>query len=569
MVKILGISCFYHDSAAALIRDGHIIAAAEEERFSRKKHDNSFPRYAIEFCLEEGGIKNEELDYVVFYEKPFLKFERVLLGTLATFPFSWKVFTEAMIAWMKDKLWIKELIKNSLSVDLEKILFVEHHIAHAAAAYYCSPYDKAAILTIDGVGEWVTTTIGVGRGNKIILTDEIRYPHSLGLLYTAFTAFLGFEINEGEYKVMGMAPYGTPRYKDKIYKLINVNYDGSFSLDMQYFSFHYSSEKTYNKKFVKLFGEPRNPHECEKIDLYYADIAASIQEVTEEILLKMSKHVQRVTGLSKLCLAGGVALNSKANYRLLKETPFDELYIQPAAGDAGGAIGAALYVYHLMGKKRSFPLENIYLGKSYLEDDIRLVLKNKNFSFQYFKKIDELLEYVAEKIANGLIVGWYQGRFEWGPRALGNRCILADPRRPEMKDIINNKIKFRESFRPFAPSVLAERANEYFELQDAEKHYPTRFMLYVLPVRVDKRNVIPAVTHIDGSARVQLVFKKDNRIYYSLIENFYKKTGVSVLLNTSFNLKGEPIVNSPEDAINTFAKSGMDILVLDRFIVEK
>ncbi len=570
MVDVLGISCFYHDSAACLIRDGNIVAAAEEERFTRKKHDSNFPTNAIDFCLKEGGIRGEELDFAVFYEKPFLKFERVLLGTLAMFPRSWRVFNDAMLTWMKDKLWVKSTIKEALGIADNKILFVEHHVAHAASAYFCSPFDEAAIVTVDGVGEWVTATMGYGKGNEITLTREIKYPHSLGLLYSAFTAFLGFEVNEGEYKVMGMAPYGEPKHKDKVYKLININTDGSFSLNMEYFSYHYSHDKTFSDKFVELFGEPHDPRESEELLPYYADMAASIQEVTEEVLLRIMMQTYNETGQKNLCLSGGVALNSKANGRILRETPFEEIYIQPAAGDSGGAMGAALYVYRsLLKNKRSPTLRHVYFGKGYSEIDIKEYLVSSNIPFEYFSEEKKLLDYVTDRLMEGSVAGWYQGRFEWGPRALGNRSILADTRREEMKDVVNRKIKFREPFRPFAPAVLAERANEFFDLPDVEKHYPARFMLYVVPVRKEKRIKIPAVTHVDGSARIQIVFKEDNPRYYNLIEKFGEKTDVPVVLNTSFNLKGEPIVNSPDDAYKTFARSGMDLLIMGKFVVEK
>jgi carbamoyltransferase len=590
-MHILGISCYYHDAAAAIVRDGQLLAAAEEERFSRIKHDYSFPKNAIEFCLQHAGITARDLDYVVFYEKPFLKFERILTTSMQTYPRSWKVFRESMITWLLDKLWVREVIAEQVGIDKDKILFGEHHLSHAASAFFCSPFDEAAILTVDGVGEWATATQGRGKDNTIELLQEIRFPHSIGLLYSAFTAFLGFEVNEGEYKVMGMAPYGAPKYQDKVQKLIKVDNDGSFLLDMDYFCFHHSTEKTFNGKFVELFGEPREPklhfftessgypsyfgpkpsnydELCEK-NQYYADIAASIQRVTEESLLKIANALYQRTGLRKLCMAGGVALNSVANARILKETPFEEIYIQPAAGDGGGAVGAALYAYHsMLGHPRSFVMEHAYWGKEYKENEILQFLKQNNIRYRYIEG-DKLIDEVVDRLTSGKVIGWYQGRFEWGPRALGNRSIIADPRRTDMKDIVNTKIKFREPYRPFAPSVLAERAEEYFDLPNAPQHYPGRYMLYVTPVKEEKQQVIPAITHVDGTGRLQTVFKDLNPRYYKLIESFGKATGVPVILNTSFNLKGEPIVTTPQNAFSTFSRSEIDMLVLDKYVVEK
>lgn len=589
---ILGISCFYHDAAAAILKDGILIAAAEEERFTRKKHDYDFPINAIEFCLRKAKINANDLEFVIFYEKPFIKFERILMTTFQMFPRSWKVFREAMITWLLDKLWIKSIIKSKLKIPENKILFEEHHLSHAASAFLCSPFDESAILTVDGVGEWVTTTMGVGKGNQITLFKEIRFPHSIGLLYSAFTAFLGFEVNEGEYKVMGMAPYGSPKYVDKVYKLLDVAEDGSFELNMDYFSYHYSCDRTFNFRFEELFGRSRDPKahfftsssgypsyygekpsnydELSKQNQYYADIAASIQRVTEEILLQMVNYLYKETGLKKLCIAGGVGLNSVANGKMLQETPFEEIYIQPAAGDGGGAIGAALYAYYtLLNKPRQFVMEHAFWGEEYKEEEIKKFLEGENINFEYIEDDEKILDKVVEYLQEGKVIGWLQGRFEWGPRALGNRSILADPRRAEMKDIVNTKIKFREPFRPFAPSVLAEKTADFFELETPEKHYPARFMLFVVPVKEDKRNVIPAITHVDGSGRLQTVHKEVNPRYHRLIEKFGEATGVPVVLNTSFNLKGEPIVNTPQNAFNTFSKSEMDVLVMNRFLVKK
>ena len=589
---VLGISCYYHDAASVLLRDGQLIAAAEEERFSRVKHDYSFPRNAIRFCLDQGGIHSSELSYVVFFEKPFRKLDRILMTALQTYPRSCSVFRESMISWMTDKLWTISTINAELGIPKEKVLFSEHHLSHAASAYLCSPFDEAAILTVDGVGEWVTATCGVGRGNQITLLKQIEFPHSLGLLYSAFTAFLGFEVNEGEYKVMGMAPYGQPRYVDKVWKVVQPNADGSFSLDLDYFCFHYSTNQTYNRKFVDLFGDPRpsnllffteqtgfpsyfgtppgNYGELCKLNQRYADIAASIQRVTEELLLNMANNLCQETRLKRLCLAGGVGLNSVANSRLLNETPFEELYIQPSAGDGGGALGAALWAYHsLLGKPREFVMDHAYWGRSYTEAGISKFLNGNDIACHQFDDDSVLLDHVVDRLMHGKIVGWFQGRFEWGPRALGNRSILADPRNADMKDIVNAKIKFREPYRPFAPSVLAEQTETYFELRNAVKHFPARYMLYVVPVKESQRTALPAITHVDGTARLQMVFRDQSLRYYSLIERFGQASGVPVVLNTSFNLRGEPIVNAPADAFNTFVKSEMDTLVLENFLVEK
>jgi carbamoyltransferase len=590
-MHVLGVSCYYHDAAAALLRDGQLIAAAEEERFSRIKHDYGFPHQAIRFCLETAGISGQDLDYVVFFEKPFRKLDRILLTVLQTYPQSWKVFRESMITWMLDKLWVGSTLETELDIPKEKVLFCDHHLSHAASAFLCSPFDESAILTVDGVGEWVTATWGVGRGNEIHLQHKMNFPHSLGLLYSAFTAFLGFEVNEGEYKVMGMAPYGQARYVDDVWKLIHTNDDGSFSLDMKYFSFQHSTEKTFNRRFVQLFGDPRPPNmpfytrssgypkyfgeppadfdaAC-KSNEHYADIAASIQRVTEELLLKMARHVQSQTGQKRLCIAGGVGLNSVANGRILRETPFEELFIQPAAGDGGGALGAALWAYHsLLGKPRDFIMKHAYWGRSYSTAEISDFLRENNIPHREFQG-DDVLDAAVDRLKSGKVIGWFQGRFEWGPRALGNRSILADPGNPQMKDIVNAKIKFREPYRPFAPSVLAECAEVFFDLPNAARHYPARYMLYVVPVRPTQQAVLPAITHVDGTGRLQTVFREESPRYYKLIERFGQATGVPVLLNTSFNLRGEPIVTTPANAFNTYSKSEMDALVLGDFLIEK
>ncbi len=590
---ILGLSFYYHDSAAALLKDGELIAAAMEERFSRLKNDNGFPTRAIEFCLRKAGIKAADLDYVVFYEKPFVKFARILLTVLGTFPRSRDVWREAMFVWMPEKLWIKTRLEKHLGISGEKILFCDHHMSHAASAFYASPFEEAAVLTIDGVGEWTTTTLGRAKANwngdgrnEITLFEEQRFPHSIGLLYSAFTAFLGFKVNEGEYKVMGMAPYGTPRYLDKVYKLIHLNEDGSFHLNMDYFSFHYSADRTFNQRFIDLFGEPRppsddfftmatNPERADEREAmtrnqHYADVAASIQAVTEEALLRMARHLYAKTGLKKLVMAGGVALNSVANYKILHETPFEEVYIQPAAGDDGGALGAALWAYHsVLQQPRKFVMQHAYWGEEYGDAHIRAFLERQNIPYIYEPDDQRLIDQVVESLVQGQVVGWFQGRFEWGPRALGNRSILADPRRSEMKNVVNTKIKYREPFRPFAPVVLTECAQEYFDFPDVASHYPPRFMLMVSPVHPDKRAVIPATTHEGGTGRLQTIDYETNPRYYSVVRTFGEATGVPVLLNTSFNLRGEPIVTSPANAWNTFSKSGLDLLVLGSYLVRK
>jgi carbamoyltransferase len=592
IVNILGVSCYYHDAAAAILRDGQVIAAAEEERFSRIKHDFGFPKTAIQFCLDQAGIQGSDLDYVVFFEKPFRKLDRILMTALQTYPKSWRVFPESMITWMLDKMWVATTLQTELGVSKDKILFSEHHLSHAASAFLCSPFDEAAILTIDGVGEWVTATSGVGYGNQIKLQKQIEFPHSIGLLYSAFTAFLGFEVNEGEYKVMGMAPYGQPRYVDKVWKLIHQNQDGSFTLNMDYFCFHHSTNRTYNSKFVDLFGDPRptklqfftegtgfpkyfgeppaNYLELCKLNQHYADIASSIQKVTEELVLGMARNAHQQTGLKKLCIAGGVGLNSVANARILRETPFEEIYIQPAAGDGGGALGAALWAhYTLLGNPRNFTMKHAYWGRANSDAEISDFLRQNNIPHRRLKDEDELVDNVVDRLTNAHVVGWSQGRFEWGPRALGSRSIIADPRNHEMKDIVNSKIKFREPYRPFAPSVLAESAEKYFDLSNPPKHYPARYMLYVVPVKTSEQATLPAITHVDGTGRLQTVFEEQSPRYYHLIRRFGEATGVPVILNTSFNLKGEPIVTTPANAFHTFRTSEMDTLVMENFLVDK
>jgi carbamoyltransferase len=591
---ILGISCFYHDAAVALIQDGRLVAAAMEERFSRKKHDSSFPAKAIAFCLKQAGITNKELDYVVFYEKPLVKFERILQTTFNMFPKSSGLWFEAINVWLKEKLWVKSIIQKEVGVKPTQILFCDHHMSHAASAFLASPFDEAAVLTVDGVGEWTTTTLGTARSyrpgqsgtNEINLFSEQRFPHSLGLLYSAFTAWLGFRVNNGEYKVMGMSPYGEPRYMDKVEKLFKLSpEDGSFRLNMDYFSFHHSTQSTFNQKFIDLFGEPRpaeaefftmntNPERAsEKAAMeknqYYADVSASIQRATEEALLAIVRHLHKTTGMTKLVMAGGVALNTKANYRLLAETPFEEIYIQPAAGDDGGALGAALWAYYIvMNKPRDWVMPHAYWGQGFTEGEIKEFLDTNNIKYEHFSDDSKLLDIVAESLTTENVVGFFQGRFEWGPRALGNRSILADPRSDSMKEVVNTKIKFREPFRPFAPVILRDRAAEYFDYPDVEKHEAPRYMLMVAPFKEDKQDKVQAVCHM-GTGRLQTIERETNPRYYGVVERFGQITGVPVVLNTSFNLRGEPIVSTPKEAFNTFKNSDIDMLVLENFLVRK
>jgi carbamoyltransferase len=585
-MNILGISAFYHDSAACLVRDGEIIAAAQEERFTRKKHDFNFPANAIRYCLREGEVDAAKLDYVAFYDKPFIKFERLLTTYLAYAPRGLKSFIMAMPLWLKNKLWMKEYIKKELGCE-GKIIFPEHHESHAASAFYPSPYPEAAILTIDGVGEWCTSSYGIGRHNEIDLLAELKFPHSLGLLYSAFTYFTGFKVNSGEYKVMGLAPYGEPKYVNVIMnELIDLKEDGSFKMNMKYFNYCAGLTMT-NGQFAKLFGGPPRQPES-KLTQREMDLARSIQEVTEEIMLRMARHVHNETGMKHLVLAGGVALNCVANGRILREGPFEDIWIQPAAGDAGGALGAALYTwYRYLGNRREVRKggrdfqRGSYLGPAYGNAEIEAFLQAKKYPYKKLSAA-EIPATVAGLIAQENVIGWFQSRMEFGPRALGSRSIIGDARSPKMQSVMNLKIKFRESFRPFAPSVLAEHVSDYFQL-DRESPY----MLLVAPVReewrtgekengewgIDKlkivRSTIPAVTHVDYSARIQTVHREDHPRYHDMIKAFYEHTGCPVIINTSFNVRGEPIVCTPEHAYRCFMRTNMDYLIMGDFLLDK
>jgi carbamoyltransferase len=559
---VLGISCFYHDSAAALLRDGVVVAACQEERLSRKKHDSGFPSRAIRYVLKEGGIAPDELDAVGFYDKPLLKFERMLSTYIATFPRSFASFRKAIPIWLHEKLWVPSIIRKELKPYEGPILFAEHHMSHAASCFLPSPFEEAAILTVDGVGEWATASFGVGRGTDIQLFKEIRFPHSLGLLYSAFTYYLGFKVNSAEYKVMGLAPYGKPVHFDRIMKeMVHLNEDGSFKLNMKYFSYDWGLTMT-NGAFDEFFGGPPRKPETWMNEREF-NIAASVQKVCEEVVLQMVRHIHKETGLTNLCMAGGVALNCVANGRVIRETPFKNLFVQPAAGDAGGAVGVAHYLYNTIEKKPRGPAwRHAYLGPAYSDAEIAQYLEGAGAKYRTLGD-RELVERTANLLTEGNVVGWFQGRMEFGPRALGGRSILADPRDPRMRDILNMKIKFREGFRPFAPSVLADKASEWFEI-DCDSPY----MLLVAQVREGKR-VIPSVTHVDNSARLQTVSRAESPLYYDLIAEFCRLTGVPVIINTSFNVRGEPIVCTPHDAYLCFMRTNMDHLVMGHHVLDK
>ena len=586
-MHILGISAYYHDSAACLVRDGEIIAAAQEERFTRIKQDHSFPTNAIKYCLEEAGISGADLDYVSFYDKPFLKFERILETYLAFAPIGIESFLKAMPLWIKKKIWIKELIKEELNY-AGKIIFPEHHEAHAASAFFPSPFSEAAFITMDGVGEWATSSFGVGKGNEIDLLADIQFPHSIGLLYSAFTYYTGFKVNSGEYKVMGLAPYGEPKYKDLIYEhLIDVKDDGSFKMNMDYFSYSAGLRMT-NSKFDQLFGGPPRKPESE-LTQKEMDLARSVQEVTEEVMLKMAKYVRKETGMKYLCLAGGVALNCVANGKLLRSGLFEDIWIQPAAGDAGGAVGSALFTWYQyldnqrVADNKSDFMKGAYLGPEFDNNTIEEFLKNNGYAYE--KLADEALpEKVADLIEAENVIGWFQGRMEFGPRALGSRTIIGDARSPEMQKKMNLKIKYRESFRPFAPSIRAENISEYFEI-DRESPY---MLLVANPQKskqiemseeqksyfgLEKLNVlrsdVPAITHVDYSARIQSVNGKTNPRYHEMLSKFNSKYGSPVIVNTSFNVRGEPIVCTPQDAYLCFMRTEMDYLIMGNYLLNK
>ena len=621
MTSILGLSAFYHDSAACLVVDGDIVAAAQEERFSRKKHDERFPKLAVEYCLSEAGLTPDKLDYVAFYDKPLLKFDRLLETYLGFAPAGFGSFVKAMPVWLKDKLYLPRAMRRELPGYKKRFVFTEHHESHAASAFFPSPFERAAVLTVDGVGEWATASIGIGEGNRLRLTHEMHFPHSPGLLYSAFTYFCGFKVNSGEYKLMGLAPYGEPKYADLIReKLIDLKEDGSFRMDQSYFNYCQGLTMT-SSKFDKLFGGPPRQPET-PLTQREMDLAASVQVVTEEILLRMSRHVHAITGEKQLCLAGGVALNCVANGRILREGPFEDLWIQPAAGDAGGALGAALFVWHqLLGKERpcnpkrqrgrtlhdapisqspeTLALADAWgyepdsqhgslLGPRCDEADIKAFLDLKGAKYRHFDSDDELCRFVADLIATENVVGWMQGRMEFGPRALGSRSILGDARNPTMQSTMNLRVKFRESFRPFAPAVLAEDAAQYFELDGESPHMAlvaaVRPALRREPTAAEAtlsadpdlrqrigvaRSTIPAVTHIDYSARVQTVDEPRHGRFYRLLREFKRQTGCSVVINTSFNVRGEPIVCTPEDACRCFLAIEMEVLVLENFVLRR
>jgi len=587
-MNILGISAYYHDSAACLVRDGDILAAAQEERFTRKKHDAAFPAEAVRFCLNRAGIDASQLDLVVFYDKPFLKFERLLQTYLQYAPCGLFSFIKAMATWIKQKLWIKDMIRTELEGYQGKILFTEHHESHAASAFFASPFQEAAVLTMDGVGEWATASYGVGEGNKITLLQEINFPHSLGLLYSAFTYYTGFKVNSGEYKLMGLAPYGEPRYKDLILKeLLDLKEDGSFKLNMKYFAYPAGLRMT-NRAFHDLFGGPPRARES-RVTQKEMDLARSIQEVTEEIVLRIVRHVHRKTGKKNLCLAGGVALNCVANGKILRAGPFENLWIQPAAGDAGGALGAALFGwYQYLDHPRNADnhtdfMKGSFLGPDFSNEDTGKWLKEQGIPHRLLTNA-ELAPVIADLIAEDKVIGWFEGRMEFGPRALGGRSILGDARSPKMQEVMNLKIKFRESFRPFAPAVLREKVSQYFQL-DTDSPY----MLLVAPVQdairrpmtpeeeklfgIEKlhtlRSELPAITHVDYSARVQTVTEQANPRFWSLLRAMDERHGCPVVINTSFNVRGEPVVCTPQDAFRCFMRTDMDYLIIGNFLLDK
>ncbi len=595
MAVILGISAFYHDSAAALVVDGRIAAAAQEERFTRKKHDASFPASAIQWCLEEGGVTAEQLDYVGFYDKPLMKFERLLETYIGYAPAGFRSFSMALPVWLKEKLFMRQTIRRGIRRCQAPIVFLQHHESHAASAFYPSPFESAAILTVDGVGEWSTATFGTGEGNQIRLTHQLHFPHSLGLLYSAFSYYCGFKVNSGEYKLMGLAPYGKPTYMEAIYKhLVDVKPDGSLWLNMDYFNYCQGLTMT-SRRFHRLFGGPARSPES-KIEQRHMDLAASIQAVTEDVMLRMGNHLHRQTGMKNLVLAGGVALNCVANGRLLREGPYDSIWVQPAAGDAGGALGAALFIWHQLLEKPRQPAgrdsqQGSLLGPRFSGTQVRRFLDSRGIPYERLAEEGDLLRMTASLIAEEKVVGWFQGRMEFGPRALGSRSILGDPRSPKMQATMNVKIKFRESFRPFAPAVMREHAGEWFDLN---ARHESPYMLLTASVRQEHRlplsaqdrqvlasdpnlcqrvnvvrSTVPAITHVDYSARLQTVDEQRFPRFYRLIKTFYELTGCPLLINTSFNVRGEPIVATPEDAYRCFMATEMDALVMEDCLLLK
>lgn len=596
MPTILGLSCFYHDSAAAIVRDGTIVAAAQEERFTRKKHDPAFPSHAVQYCLAEAKKNISEVDFVVFYEKPLTKFERLLETYLAFVPRGFASFRKAIPAWVKDKVFLRSQLRKGLGASCKApLLFTDHHESHAASAFFPSPFGEAAILTVDGVGEWTTTTIGKGTGNRLEILKTLSFPHSLGLLYSAFTYYCGFRVNSGEYKLMGLAPYGKPVYRDQILNhLIHLREDGSFQMDMAYFQYCQGLTMT-GPRFHSLFGGPPRQPET-RLEQRHMDLAASIQSVTEEVILKLALHAKQVTQCRNLVMAGGVALNCVANGVLDRTGTFDSIWVQPAAGDAGGALGAALFVWNQLLEKPRVPnhrdsMEGGFLGPSFSTEQIRSFLKEKRVPFTEFESQKSLIEVVTEEICSGKIIGWFQGRMEFGPRSLGARSILGDPRSPNMQSSMNLRIKFRESFRPFAPIVMAEYASQWFDMRPQQE---SPYMLHVAPVKSQHlipisegvqsmlasepdlckrvnaaRSVIPAVTHVDNSARIQTVDIGRNPLLYRLLDSFRQRTGVPILVNTSFNIRGEPIVCTPEDAYRCFCGTNIDTLLMENFVIQK
>ncbi len=560
-MNILGLSCFYHDAGACLLKDGVLVAAASEERFSRRKHDSAFPVSAIRYVLSEGEITADDIDAVVFYDKPILKFERLLKSQLHTFPGSFRHFVDGMPQWMNTRLRLPRFLEKEFGY-MGPLLYSEHHLSHAASAFYTSGWEEASVLTVDGVGEWSTASWGVGQGNRLQMKGEIHFPHSLGLLYSAFTWYCGFKVNSAEYKLMGLAPYGEPRFVEEIRELVHIAPDGSFQLDMRFFDF-VQGRRMFNRRFEDLLGRPRRPLNATDMDDHYMDVARSIQAITEEIMIKLSRSVVDRTGLPNLCLSGGVALNCVANGAILASGAVEDLWIHPAAGDAGGAVGAAYFLWNgLLGKPRQPRMDSPYLGPGYDEHQIRQALDAHGAVYQRLARQD-LLDEVAAFVDTAHVVGWYQGRMEWGPRALGHRSILGDARHPEMRAILNRKIKFREGFRPFAPTVLEDHLQDWFHLDR-----PSPYMLLVAPVREDAPP-LPAVTHVDGSARVQTINARQDPLYHDLIQTFFQRTGCPVMINTSMNVRGEPIVNTPEDAYLCFMRTHMDALAVGPFLLRK